>query len=185
MDIEDLKMTKHQQLISQLIYPAFLGACFVWFAQHLAAFSVEGNIYEYTLKLLLGLWLISYNSVPFLLLSSARNDYGGQIFSADLIDVALIFLSFLSLGLIDGRTPSFPCVYIFIGLIPLSAIIGQCILPRDNRQTKPRIFIYIGTWVITLAATILQDKSDCVNFVAVILLFLILGYYLKVVLEEI
>ena len=168
--------------MSQLIYPAFLGASFVWLAQYWASLPFQFSAYD--TKFFLGCWLLIYNSIPFLLLQKTRVEYSSKIFFADSIDVILVFLSFLFLGLIVEREVNLSFVYLFIALIPVSAIYGNWLSPRHNRESDQRFALYIVTWAVTTLA-IISQKYEISNFLAVIALYAILIWYLVVVSKEI
>jgi hypothetical protein len=101
-------------LHQNLIYPAFLGALLVGFAQLLLGIEVSRLIEIDWLWLLLGLWFILYFCAAYLvLLESHRDTFGFWAFTANLIEVLVILFASITITQADpfglkGVKPGYP-----------------------------------------------------------------------------
>lgn len=168
-------------LMKGLIYPAVLGAGIVWFLMFLANYvpvlsqSGEPTPIVKDLRLYFSIWLLLYFCVSFLILETENfpNGYGFCVFFTDVIDVVVIFVVFLSLGLVTQTSEiNYPWLYGGLALIPVLAFAGKRCSGREvHKALSIALFVLSAVMAAGLHAFILA------NVIALTILYILLACY--------
>jgi hypothetical protein len=173
------KDTRLGALMQGLVYPAFLGAGFVWTASSLASqYTIANSLTPLLTRLenYFAIWLLVYFCVPFLILTriDLPRTYSGYSLIADFGDVVAIFLAYLGLGSVVQNVSSWPLVYWSIASIPLFAGLWNKSVGRPWRLVPS---------VLGLAITVPMALGgyECwpLNILAIIALWIVLIVYLR------
>ena len=167
-------------LMQGLIYPAFLGAAFVWaltrFAdqyQHASGITpLLSSVENY-----FAVWLLLYFCAPFLILTKTElpNPYNKLSFMLDIGDVIVIFIAFFNLGFVSNTgTINLEWVYWAIAAIPILAGLGNFSVGRS-----PSWWVSLFALAITIPMALWLNVCVILNWVAVTLLFVVLYFYFK------
>lgn len=180
--------TKPGTLMQGLIYPAFLGAAFVWSVGYFAESWIDGSpatrqlwtILDY--RHLLVVWLLCYFCAPYLILSKAElpRRYGWWSFLTDLGDVVVIFAAFYYLRQAAqcGAYGPGDCgnalagVYGAIAVLPVLALVGNLLVGR-----RPRMVLSVLAFALCVGMALGGSMSVLLNWFAVVGLFVLLGAY--------
>lgn len=167
-------------LMQGLIYPAFLGAGFVWTASSFARqYQSAGSFASLftTIENYFAIWLLAYFCVPFMMLTyvDLPKKYWSLPFAANLGDVLAIFFAFLSLGFVFQKPVDMSLVYWSIAAIPIFAGIGNFSVNRPPKWPQS-----IAALLITIPMALWGHSFDFLNVVAIILLYVVLFFYFRV-----
>lgn len=173
------KNVKLGGLMQGLIYPAFLGAGFVWTASSIALqYQTTGSIASLFTEIenYIAIWLLAYFCVPFMMLTYVElpKKYWAIPFAANLGDVLAIFVAFLGLGLILPKPVDLSLVYWSIAAIPVLAGLGNISVGR-----RPKWILSAGALLVTVPMALWGHSVDWLNVIAVALLYVVLVFYFK------
>lgn len=153
-------------------------------ASVLAATSSNWSQPDFLFRFFLGLWILLYFSVPWLLMQNVRTSYSLPAFLVDCIDLLLLVSAVLHLGFVFNTVqPNLAVVYVCIAAIPVVAYIGNILSPRQNRSS--RWHVSAATFLVGLAVPVFGlDQHVAVHAVLVVALYVVLGFYFYLVSRE-
>ena len=165
-------------LMTNLIYPAFLGSALVWFlgkvGTQISEHKIDG---EGLLKNLFALWLITYFCFTFLLLTryELKKPYNIVMFLFDIVDVLIIFTGFFGLGFVVTSIDDFSLIYWVIAAIPMIALLSNW---YSNGEIKTDLII-AGT-ILTIPMAIWGHSIYELNWLMLLLLTgLLIAYMVR------